>query len=224
MKKNGEFVGVDEKFIPESEKYVEDPIIGNDEIRSGYNKVKSYVTNEENQEKFKKAGKKALKIGKGIGIGYLCFLGVIFALVIGIIIFSFTTLNNIRKTQNDMMSSIQQKQDEITSPVQQKQDEITSPVQQQQTEVEKQAFNNKFELYSGISSKLFVTTLLDNVVTNNKKNSDKIITVIYNETTTTDPNEIVELKPSFEQGKDYEVMLDYGTNGLVNKVIIKDIK
>lgn len=224
MKKNGEFVGVDEKFIPENEKYVEDPIIGNDEIRSGYNKVKSYVTNEENQEKFKKAGKKALKIGKGIGIGYLCFLGVIFALVIGIIIFSFTTFNKVRKTQNDMMSSIQQKQDEITSSVQQKQDEITSPVQQQQTEVEKQAFNNKFELYSGTSSKIFVTTLLDNVVTNNKKNSDKVITVVYNETTTTDANEIVELKSSFEQGKNYEVMLDYDTNGLVNKVTIKDIK
>lgn len=213
MKKNGEFVGVDEKFIPENEKYVEDAIIGNDEIRSGYNKVKSYVTNEENQEKFKEAGKKALKIGKGIGIGYLCFLGVIFVLVIGIIIFSFTTFNNIRKTQNDMMISIQQKQDEITSPV-----------QQQQTEVEKQAFNNKFELYSGTSSKIFVTTLLDNVVTNNKKNSDKVITVVYNETTTTDANEIVELKSSFEQGKNYEVMLDYDTNGLVNKVTIKGIK
>ena len=235
MRKNGEFVGVDEKFIPENEKYVEDPIIGNDEIKNGYNKVKSYVTNEENQEKFKKSGKKALKIGKGIGIGYLCFLGVIFALVIGIIIFSFTTFNNIRKTQNDMMSSIQQKQDEITSSVQQKQDEITSSVQQkqdeitssvqqQQNEVEKQSFNNKFELYSGTSSKLFVTTLLDNIVTNNKKNSDKVITVVYNEKTTTDANEIVELKSSFEQGKDYEVMLDYDTNGLVNKVTIKDIK
>ena len=191
MKKNGEFVGVDEKFIPENEKYVEDSIIGNDEIKNGYNKVKSYVTNEENQEKFKKVGKKALKIGKGIGIGYLCFLGIFFALVIGIIIFSFTTFNT---------------------------------VQQQQNEVEKQSFNNEFELYSGTSSKLFVTTLLDNVVTNNKKNSDKVITVVYNETTTTDANEIVELKSSFEQGKNYEVILDYNINGLVNKVTIKDIK
>lgn len=78
-------------------------------------------------------------------------------------------------------------------------------------------------MYSGTSSKLIVTTLLDNVVTNNKKNSDKIITVIYNETTTTEPNEIVELKQSFEQGKKYEVMLDYNTNGLANKVTIKDI-
>ena len=108
--------------------------------------------------------------------------------------------------------------------MQQQQDEILNSVQQQQNEAEKQSFNGKFELYSGTSSRLFVTTLLDNVITNNKKNSDKIITVIYNETITTDPNEIVELKQSFEQGKDYEVILDYDTNGFVNKVTIKDIK
>ena len=54
--------------------------------------------------------------------------------------------------------------------------------------------------------------------------ADHINPIIYNKTTTTDPNEIVELKLSFEQGKNYEVMLDYGTNGLVNKVTIKDIK
>ena len=149
-------------------------------------------------------------------------------------IFGFTIFNNVRETQDEMISSFQQKQDEIIgsaqqnkdetiSSVQEEQDEMINSVQQQQNEVEKQSFNNKFELYSGTSSRLFVTTLLDNVVTNNKKNNDKIITVIYNETITTDSNEIVELKPSFEQGKDYEVMLDYDTNGFVNKVTIKDI-
>lgn len=102
-------------------------------------------------------------------------------------------------------------------------DGVGTQIQSQINQQEVDSFNRDFEMYSGTSSRLFVTTLLDKVVTNNKKNSDKIITVIYNETTTTDPNEIVELKPSFEQGKDYEVMLDYGTNGLVNKVTIKDI-
>lgn len=220
MKKNGEYVGVDEKFIPENEKYVDESILGS--------KVEA-------EEKIKGYVKKGGKIAKKIGIGYLCFLGVIFAFVIGIMIFAFSMFNNVRKTQNEMMNSFQQKQDEILSSaqqnkgetissVQQQQDEILNSVQQQQNEAEKQSFNGKFELYSGTSSRLFVTTLLDNVITNNKKNSDKIITVIYNETITTDPNEIVELKQSFEQGKDYEVILDYDTNGFVNKVTIKDIK
>ena len=31
MKKNGEFVGVDEKFIPEDEKYVDESLVGDKE-------------------------------------------------------------------------------------------------------------------------------------------------------------------------------------------------
>ena len=59
---------------------------------------------------------------------------------------------------------------------------------------------------------------------NNKENSNKIITVVYNETITTDLNKIGELKSSFKQGKNYEIMLDYDVNGFVNKVTIKDIQ
>ena len=208
MKKNGEYVGVDEKFIPEEEKYVNESILGNK--AEAEEKIKGYV-------------KKGGKIVKKIGIGYLCFLAFIFAFMIGIMIYGFTIFNNARKTQDEMMSLAQHNQDKMISSVQQHEDEAINSVQHQQNEAEKQSFNNEFELYSGTSSRLFVTTLLDNVVTNNKKNTDKIITVIYNETITADPNEIVELKQSFEQGKDYEIMLDYDTNGLVNKVTIKDI-
>ena len=43
MKKNSEFVGVDEKFIPESEKYVEDTALGNEEEKkkalNGYRRM-----------------------------------------------------------------------------------------------------------------------------------------------------------------------------------------
>lgn len=106
-------------------------------------------------------------------------------------------------------------------------DSIGSQIQNQiineYNKQEVDSFNRGFEIYSGTRSKQIVATVLDKVVTNNKKNSDKIITVMYNETTTTAPNEIVELKQSFEQRKDYEIILDYGTNGLVNKVTIKDI-
>lgn len=38
MKKNGEYVGVDEKFIPENEKYVDDSVIGDKE------KIKKFTT------------------------------------------------------------------------------------------------------------------------------------------------------------------------------------
>ena len=38
MKKNSEYVGVDEKFIPEDEKYVKDSVLGNRE--ESKNKIK----------------------------------------------------------------------------------------------------------------------------------------------------------------------------------------
>lgn len=215
MKKNGEYVGVDEKFIPENEKYVDESLLGN-------------------KEESKKTIK---KVAKGIGIGYLVYIGFILAFVIGMMIFVFTMFNNTRKTQVEMMDSFQQKQDEmmnsvqqqqnidgITSSFQQNKDEMINSVQQQQNEFEKTSFNSNFELYSGTKTKLLVTTILDKVVTNNKTNSDKIIRVIYNTTNTIEPNEIVELKKSFKQGKEYEVMLDYDTNGFVNKVTIMDIE
>lgn len=72
MKRNSEFVGVDEKFIPEDEKYVDEAII---------------EKNEENQ-------KKAEKIVKKIGTGYLIFL--VFIIVIFISIFAFVIISGIK--------------------------------------------------------------------------------------------------------------------------------
>lgn len=63
MKKNGEYVGVDEKFIPENEKYVDESLLGDKE--------------------------KAKKTAKRFTVGYLCFVFLIFAFVIGMVIFGF---------------------------------------------------------------------------------------------------------------------------------------
>lgn len=186
MKKNGEFVGVDDKFIPENEEYVDESLLGNKE----------------------ESKRKIIKVAKGIGIGYLIFLGIGVAIVVSIFIFIGSMFFKIGG------------QTEVTGNLI---DKVGSQIESQINKEEVDSFNRDFEGYSGTSPKMYVNSILDNVVKNNKKNSDKIITVVYNETTTTDPNEIFELKPSFEQGKNYEVMLDYGTNGLVNKVTIKDI-
>lgn len=84
MKKNGQYVGVDEKYIPEDEKYVEESIISNDEIKEGINKAKPYA-------------KKGLKIAKNVGIGYLIFVGMIFLFTIVmfiVILTNFFKMNN----------------------------------------------------------------------------------------------------------------------------------
>lgn len=56
MKKNGQYVGVDEKYIPEDEKYVDNETNKEikDAVNDGLNSVKNYLTDEENQKKLKK--------------------------------------------------------------------------------------------------------------------------------------------------------------------------
>lgn len=79
MKKNGQYVGVDEKYIPEDETYVDDTI--NSEL-------KNYIGNKENRQKIK-------KIGKNVLIGYIIFGSIIFIIALIIIIFVLKTIFSI---------------------------------------------------------------------------------------------------------------------------------
>lgn len=67
MKKNGQWVGVDEKYIPEEEKYTDESIVG--------------VTTNEMIDK-----EKTKKILKGVGIGYLIFVSLILIMVITVFV------------------------------------------------------------------------------------------------------------------------------------------
>ena len=68
-------------------------------LNDGVKSVKNYVSKDENKEKIKNAGKKALKVGKGIAIGYLAswIIGVIIVFIIII-----TALIMIIKNANSM--------------------------------------------------------------------------------------------------------------------------
>ncbi len=208
MKKNGEYVGVDDKYIPEKEKYVDDSLLGDKQI---------------NQENIKKVAKK-------VGTGYLIFLGLFIAIPLGLIIFFGIKFNNTFNKSKNMFNEVLDKttsqfeksQSTITKAEEDFQEKVTKQ-KEQANKIEADSFNKNFESFSGTTYKLFLTTLLDNVATNNKKNSDKLITVVYNTTTTSNPDEIINLKQSFEEGKKYESILDYDSNGLVTKVTIKDL-
>ena len=174
MKKNGQYVGVDEKYIPEDEKYVDNEI--NEEIR-----------------------KNGLNVIKGIGIGYLVFFGIVTILVVSVFIIVFINMAKINNRVNDVFEQSNSVQNNINV----------------------QAFNGLFELYNGTQSGFFVEKLLDQIVTNNKTKPDHIITVIYNNTMTAVPDEITNLKQNFNSTTEYEVSLDYDTEGFINKITIK---
>lgn len=82
MRKNGQYVGVDDKYIPEDEKYVEDDEV-KETINDGVKHAKKYVN--DNKDKFKDVGRKGLKIAKGVGIAYIAFFG--FTILMFLLIF-----------------------------------------------------------------------------------------------------------------------------------------
>lgn len=194
MKKNGDYVGVDEKYIPEDEKYVDNS--ANEDLKGSVNdglrSVRDYVTNKDNQEKFKNAGKKGFKIFKTIGIGYLILIGFFLVMFITIMILSFSQFFGISNRMNNTDNSIQAN-----------------------------SFNGPFETYIGVTSGMVVNTLLNNISTNNKKSEHKI-KVVYNDISTSSSDDIIGLMDSIDTFKEYITSLDYDKNGFANKVTILD--
>lgn len=81
-------------------------------------------------------------------------------------------------------------------------------------------FNFDFEFYTGTKSGNAVSMLLDKVLTNNKKQSDHIITVTYGNIVTTDENGIISIKKQLDVFTDYEVLADYDENGYIMQIRI----
>lgn len=211
MKKNEQYVGVDEKYVPEDEKYIDNNL--NNEIKKDmhdlYQGAKGYVSDKDNQEKMKNVGRKGLKIAKGIGIGYLVFAGIVIVMVIAVFILVFSQFFKINKQGDEI-------RDKATNIINQGINNIDDEYNKMNVD----DFNFDIETYSGTQYGSTVLRLLDNVITKIKKNTNHPITVIYGTTTTSKAEEITTLKKQFDRSIQYEVSLDYDSNGYINKVTI----
>lgn len=85
---------------------------------------------------------------------------------------------------------------------------------------ELKGFNSYYEMYSGTERGISVKSLLDNVITNNKTNQDKILTVIYKDINTNDVETIKTLKNKIDDHTEYEVSLNYNDDGFVYEIVI----
>ena len=84
-------------------------------------------------------------------------------------------------------------------------------------------FNGHIEIYSGTASRLFAETILDNIVTSNKKN-DRKITVKYNKIETKDTTEIKNIKKKIHNMKvsdQFDISCEYDKDGYIYEVIIE---
>lgn len=224
MKKNSEYIGVDEKFVPEEEKYVKDSILG---------------SREESKNKIKKG----LKIGLG-AYAIWVLLGLVFLIVVVVLIFNhskkmneqiFQIYDNVNEQifqiyddANEQINNGPQTGNDTTNTMDEMQDvmngigNMMNEFMNNQNSTDKTSFNASLEIYSGTEYGSSVGNLLDKVVTSNKTNKEHIITVIYKETITTSEDEIVNIKHLLDKFTEYEVSLDYDANGYVNKVTVKD--
>ena len=80
-------------------------------------------------------------------------------------------------------------------------------------------FNWKYS--SGKKVGAFVESDLNNVINTNKTNKERYITVKFNGTETHDPEEILGIIDQLETHKDYNVLLDYDTDGFITTITIK---
>lgn len=85
----------------------------------------------------------------------------------------------------------------------------------------KEMFNNTFDFYLGTKNDILVNNLIDEIIKNNKTNKEHIITVKYNDITTTDTTEIKNIKNKISDSKKYEISAEYDENGYINEIIIE---
>ena len=83
-------------------------------------------------------------------------------------------------------------------------------------------FNSSFEMYMGTEYGSSVGRLLDEIITNNKKNEDNLVTVKFKETNTKDPEEIKNLKKQLDEWTKYEVSFEYDDDGLIYLATIEE--
>lgn len=86
---------------------------------------------------------------------------------------------------------------------------------------QKDSFNRDYEFFVGTKSGTSLSTMIDEIVTNNKKNKDHLLTVKYKDINTTDVEIIKNIKDSVKTFDKYEISVDYNEKGYVDIITIE---
>ena len=197
----GAKVEVDENATQATCKYCNTTFAIEDEYSAGYKYTKGVLKAKDEQyekdiEKMKK--NPAFKIMIAI---------IITIIIISILIFIFVT-NSFFKMNNDNFFNKSDKEN------------ISDKIEDTKNDAD--YFNFTYYGMNGTKSKFFIERYLDNIVTNNKTNKEHLISVKYLDKETSNPDEIIEIKKSLVDGKEYELSMDYDKNGYFNKLTITE--
>ena len=216
MAKSNEYVGVDEKYIPEEEQsktHVQEPIIGSEnaqKIRDGITGGVNKLTSDEGKEKIKAGAKKGWKIAKGIGIGYLVFFCIVAILAITIIVVVIVNIIRAQSIQDRLLDDFN--------------NESSSMVEKYNESQHQDATKNNLNLHGGVNRRTYVSDDLEEIYINNKS-GEHLITVVNGDTSTTDPQQIRVLANSIEgesMSKKYDITIEYGDDGYIKTYTIEE--
>ena len=130
----------------------------------------------------------------------------IFIFVIAFSLILFIGIRSINRSRNNSNENKKQQEENINK---------------QQEEVKKDIFNFQFVNDNGTKSAFLLESTLDEIIQSNKLYNRKV-TLVYNGKETTDETEIINIKHSL-QG-DYEVSIDYDSEGFIYKIRVDTIK
>lgn len=200
-KKNNEYVGVDDKFIPEEEysRFRDSAYQDMEQMNQSYENHKQTI--EKHFNSTMKMANNIRKFAILIFVFAFCMIGFNIFMAVS----SFSKFNDKKNDIEDMIN------------------DNVSDFTDVQDDIAKKSFNSIFELYSGTSATIHVEALLDKVITNNKTNPDHVIIVRYREYLTKEPEIIADIKHELEDFSEYEVKLDYD-DGYVYRIRIEDIE
>ena len=101
-------------------------------------------------------------------------------------------------------------------------DDVVEDMKDIMSEFDIRRFNNDLDLYRGTQFGSTIGRLLDEISTNNKKNVNTQVTVVYKEITTKDPEEIRNIKNQIGDWTEYEVTFEYNDAGLIYQATIEE--
>lgn len=84
------------------------------------------------------------------------------------------------------------------------------------------SFNNRYEMYVGTEYGSSTGRLIDEIITNNKKNEKHQITIKYKEISTQEPEKMKEIKKQLNDWSRYEITFEYDKNGFIYLAIIEE--
>ena len=161
-------------------------------------------------------------------------LGILIFIALVIVVILINKIVLVSKERKENSKSLFDIFDNFFGDMEDSKTKVDEEYQKQLEKHDIDSFNSPLELYSGTTIRSNVPNNIDNIISSNKKNSDHIITLCYQNTCTEDENEMRTIKKNFTEKiptsdpnwfekttQYYDIILDYDEAGYVNEITIE---